>query len=153
MKDTLKGRAIAILVSDGSDIAAINLIKKAAKDEGAAIKVIAPRIGAIKLTDGATMEVDGQLSGTPSVLFDAVALILTEKAAKEFSNESSALDFARDAFSHLKAIAVDKGGSAFLKNANIKSDAGVVDVLDTQAFIKQAKTRQWDREKTIRTPA
>jgi catalase len=153
MKDTLMGRSIAVLISEGSDAEAINLIKKSAKNEGASIKIIAPRIGAIKLADGATMEVDGQLSGTPSVLFDAVALILTEKAAKELSCECSALDFALDAFSHLKAIAVDKGGSAFLKNANIKTDAGVVDAMDAKAFIKQAKTRQWDREKTVRTLA
>jgi superoxide dismutase, Fe-Mn family len=51
------------------------------------------------------------------------------------------------------AIAVDKGGQAFLKIANVGKDAGVVDTNDTGAFITAAKTRQWDREKFVRTLA
>jgi hypothetical protein len=44
------------------------------------------------------------------VLFDAVAVILSDEGAKALSMESAAIDFVRDAFGHLKAIAVDKGG-------------------------------------------
>ena len=54
---------------------------------------------------------------------------------------------------HLKAIAVDKGGQALLKIANIPQDAGVVDANDTNAFISAAKTRQWNRKKSVRTLA
>ena len=57
------------------------------------------------------------------------------------------------AFGHLKAIAVDKGGRALLKIANVGQDAGVVDTDDKDAFIAAARTRQWDREKSIRTLA
>ncbi len=64
-----------------------------------------------------------------------------------------AIDFVRDAFGHLKAIVVDEGGQALLKMANIGKDAGVVDAKDKDAFITAAKTRQWDREKSIRTLA
>jgi catalase len=32
-------------------------------------------------------------------------------------------------------------------------DAGVVDAADTKAFVKAAKTRQWEREPKVRTPA
>jgi catalase len=59
----------------------------------------------------------------------------------------------RDAFGHLKTIAVDKGGHAFLKIANVGQDAGVVDASAKDAFIAAAKTRQWDREKSVRTLA
>jgi hypothetical protein len=45
--------------------------------------------------------------------------------------EGAAIDFVRDAFGHLKAIAVDKGGRALLKTANVGQDAGVVDTNDT----------------------
>lgn len=34
---------------------------------------------------------------------------------------------------------------------NIGEDAGVVMVSDMYAFLSAAKTRQWDREKTVRT--
>ena len=47
----------------------------------------------------------------------------------------------RDAFGHLKAIAVDRGGQALLEVAKIGQDAGVVDTNKTDAFIAAAKTR------------
>jgi catalase len=153
MKDTLMGRAIGILIADGSDGATIKKIKKAATNAGASVKIIAPRVGGAKLADGSMLAADGQLAGTPSVLFDAVAVILSEKGAKALSMESAAIDFVRDAFGHLKAIAVDQGGQTLLKSANVGQDAGVVDAGDKDAFIAAAKTRQWEREKSVRTLA
>jgi len=153
MKDTLMGRAIGILIANGSDGAVIKKIKKVARDAGATAKIIAPKVGNVKLADGSILAADGQLAGTPSVLFDAVAVILSDEGAKALSMESAAIDFVRDAFGHLKAIAVDKGGQALLKIANVGHDAGVVDTKDENAFIAAAKTRQWDREKYVRTLA
>lgn len=153
MKATLQGRAIGILIADDSDGATIRTIRKAVTDAGAAVKIIAPRIGGAKLARGSMLVADGQLAGTPSVLFDAVAVILTDAGAKALAMEGAAIDFVRDAFGHLKAIAADHGGRALLKAANIGQDAGVVDASDVDAFIAAAKTRQWDREKTVRTLA
>ena len=153
MKDTLMGRAIGILIADGSDGAVIKKIKKAAADAGASVKIVAPKVGGAKLADGSMLAADGQLAGTPSVLFDAVAVILSDEGAKTLSMEGAAIDFVRDAFGHLKAIAVDQGGQALLKMANVRQDTGVVDANDKNAFIAAAKTRQWDREKSVRTLA
>jgi catalase len=153
MKDTLMGRAIGILIADGSDGTVIANIKKAAMDAGASVKIVAPKVGGTKLADGSMLAADGQLAGTPSVLFDAVAIILSDKGAKALSIESAAIDFVRDAFGHLKAIAVDQGGQALLKIAKVGQDAGVMDTNDTNLFIAAAKTRQWDREKSVRTSA
>ncbi len=147
------GRAIGILIANGSDGAVIKTIKKAATDAGASVKIVAPNVGGAKLADGSMLAVDGQLAGTPSVLFDAVAVILSSEGAKALSTEGAAIDFVRDAFGHLKAIAADKGGQALLKIANVGRDAGIVDTSDKDAFIAVAKTRQWDREKSIRTLA
>jgi catalase len=153
MKNTLAGRAVGILIAEGSDGAAIRKIKQAATDAGASVKIVAPKVGGTKLADGSMLAADGQLAGTPSVLFDAVAVILSDKGAKALSMEGAAIDFVRDAFGHLKAIAVDQGGQALLKAANVGQDAGVVDANDRKAFIAAAKTRQWDREKSVRTLA
>jgi catalase len=153
MKETLKGRAIGILIADGSDGAVVKKIKKAATEAGAAVKIVAPKVGGAKLTGGSMMSADGQLAGTPSVLFDAVAIVLSDEGAKALSLESAAIDFVRDAFGHLKAIAADKGAQALLKTANIGHDAGVVSANDVTAFIAAAKTRQWSREKSVRTLA
>ena len=153
MKDTLQGRAIGILIADGSDGGIIKKVKNAAIEAGANVKIIAPKVGGATLADGSKMAADGQLAGTPSVLFDAVAVILSEEGVKALSKDSAAIDFARDAFGHLKAIAVDKGGRELLQFAQVEQDAGVVDADDKEAFIAAAKTRQWDREKTVRTLA
>ena len=153
MKNTLMGRAIGILIADGSDGAVIEKIKKTGIDAGATVKIVAPKVGGVKLADGSMLATDGQLAGTPSVLFDAVAVILSDEGANKLSMESAAIDFVRDAFGHLKAIAVDKGGQTLLKAANVGKDAGVVDCSNIDAYITVAKTRQWDREKSLRTLA
>jgi catalase len=153
MKDTLQGRAIGILIADGSDGALVKKIKKAAIEAGATVKIVAPKVGGAKLAGGSMMSADGQLAGMPSVLFDAVAIVLSEESAKALSLESAAVDFVRDAFGHLKAIAVNEGAKALMKTANIGNDMGVVSANDEHAFIAAAKTRQWAREKSVRTLA
>jgi catalase len=150
MKDTLEGRAVGILIADGSDGAAIKELQKAATATGAKVKIVAPKVGGAKLADGSMLQADGQLAGTPSVMFDAVAVILSDDGANLLTKESAAINFVHDAFAHLKAIAVDKGGQALLKKANIERDKGVVDINDIKGFIAAAKTRQWEREPSVR---
>ncbi len=150
MKDTLKGRLVGILIHDGSDAGTIKALRKAAEAAGAAVKIVAPKVGGAVLSDGKKMPADGQLAGTPSVFFDAVAIVLSEDAARQLIGESAARDFASDAFVHLKAIAADAGAQALLKASGVKRDAGVIDATDAKAFIAAAKTRQWAREPKVR---
>ena len=151
MKDTLMGRKVGILIAEGSDGTAIKKLKQAAIDAGATVKIISPKVGGAKLADNTFMPVDGQLAGTPSVFFDAVAVILSNDSAQSLAKDAAAIDFVRDAFGHLKSIAVDQGGRELLKIAHVGQDSGVVDSNDHDAFISAAKTRQWDREKFVRT--
>jgi catalase len=153
MKDTLEGRAIGILIADGSDAASIDAVKQAVTAAGAKVKLVAAKIGDAKLADGSLLKIDSQLAGTPSVLFDAVAIVLSDEAAALLSKEAAAIDFVRDAFGHLKAIGVDKGGEALLKTAGIGQDGGVIAIGALDGFIAAAKTRQWDREASVRTLA
>ena len=153
MKPTLEGRTVAILVADGSDGYVITSLKKAAIAAGASVKIIAPKIGGAKLADGSLLPADGQFAGTPSVLFDAIAVVLSAEGAKVMCVEAAAIDFVRDAFGHLKAIAVDTGGSALLQHAGIAVDGGVVKADDPKRFVAAAKMRYWDREASVRTLA
>ncbi|MBK4734959.1 catalase [Noviherbaspirillum pedocola] len=150
MVPTLKGRAIGILVADGSDGEQVQALKRAAMDAGATVKIVAPKIGGAKLADGSKLEADGQLQGTPSVIFDAVAIVLSEEGAQMLLKESAAIDFASDAYVHLKAIAASSGAQALLDKAGVIPDAGVVAADDMKDFIKAASTRQWDREVSVR---
>ncbi len=152
-KHTLSGRVIAILVADGSDGATVAKLKKAAIAAGAQVKILAPRVGGVMLADNTKLAADGQLAGSPSVMFDAVALILSGSACKVLCGEAAAVDFVRDAFGHLKAIAIDVGSEALLKAGGIERDAGVLGVGDVNGFLVAAATRQWAREKQVRTLA
>jgi catalase len=153
MKDTLAGRCVGVLIANGSSSGAIRAVHKAAADAGATVKIVAPKVGFVVLEDGAPLKADGQLAGTPSIFFDAIAVVLSEEAAKTLAAESAAIDFVRDAFGHLKAIAADAGGAKLLVAAGIEADGGVVDAGDTKRFVHLAKTRQWDREPKVRTLA
>lgn len=150
MKDTLEGRAVGVLVSDGSDSALVNAITAAITKAGADFKIIAPHVGEVALSDKSTLKVDGQLAGTPSIMFDAVAIILSADQAADLTGEAAAIDFVRDAFGHLKAIAINADAKVLLDKAGVAPDAGVVDAGDAAKFIAAAKTRQWDREPKVR---
>ncbi|MET1023532.1 MAG: catalase [Pseudoxanthomonas sp.] len=149
MKDTLQGRTVGILVHDGSDAATVKALRKAAEGAGATCKIVAPKLG-VKLSDGNKLSADGQLAGTPSFVFDAVAVVLTAEAGKTLSKESAAIDFVSNAWAHLKAIASDAGAQPLLKAGNVGKDAGIVDASDAKGFIAAAKTRQWAREPKLR---
>ncbi len=149
--DSLKGRAVGILVSDGADGVVIDAIKAAAEGAGATVKIVAPKIGGVKLKGGKRLKADGQLAGTPSVMFDAVAIVLSEAGCAELLKEGAAVDFAKDAFGHLKAIGFTPEAQALLDKAGVEADAGVIDVsTDAKAWLKPAATRQWDREPKVR---
>ena len=150
MKDTLEGRAVGILIHDGSDAATVKNLKKAVEAAGGAVKLVAPRVGGIKLSDGKSVAADGQLAGTPSMIFDAVAVVLSDAAGKQLANDGAAVDFVRNAFGHLKAIAFDAGAQALAKAGGIVNDAGVVDASNVKGFVAAAKTRQWEREAKVR---
>ncbi len=150
MKDTLEGRAVGILINDGSDGAAVSAVRNAATAAGAMVKIVAPKVGGAKLGGGAKEPADGQLDGMPSVMFDAVAVLLSDDGAAQLAGDAKALDFVRDAFAHLKAIAVDQGGRTLLQAAGVQPDAGVVAAANVADFISAAKTRQWDREQKVR---
>lgn len=149
--DSLKGRKIGILIADGSDGETIKALQDAAKAAGAAVEIIAPKVGGAKLKDGSTLKADHQLAGAPSVLFDAVALILSEQGCQTLLGEGAAVDFAKDAFGHLKAIGHTPQAQPLLDKAGVEPDAGVVDLSqDVKAFMQPAATRQWDREPKVR---
>jgi catalase len=150
MQDTLEGRTVGILVHDGSDAATVKSLRKAAESAGATVKIVAPRLGGATLDDGKRLAADGQLAGTPSFVFDAVALVLSADAGKQLAKDAAAIDFVSNAWAHLKAIAWDDGAAPLLKAGNVGKDAGVVAASDAKAFIVAAKTRQWAREPKLR---
>lgn len=149
--DTLKGRKVAILVADGSDGAVVDAVKAAVEGDGGSVFIVAPKIGGAKLKGGKTLAADGQLAGSPSVLFDAVAIVLSEDGCAQMLKEGAAVDFAKDAFGHLKAIGHTPEAQPLLDKAGVEPDTGVIDLSkDAKGLLAPARTRQWDREPKVR---
>ena len=148
---SLKGRSVGILVTDGADGAVVEAVRKAAEAEGASVKIVAPKIGGVAVKGGKALAVDGQLAGSPSVIFDAVALVLSDDGCAKLVSDSAAIDFVHNAFVHLKAIGFTAAARPLLDKAGVVADAGVVDLKDgAERFLPPARTRQWLREPKVR---
>lgn len=153
-KPTLKGRLVGCLVADGTDPKAVTALENAALKMGAELKVIAPKVGGAKGSDGGMIRADFQLAGGPSVLFDTIVLALSADGASTLAKEAAAVAFVHDAFAHLKVIGHSAGAQALMDKAGVVPDAGVVtiDGHDGHAFLQAAAGgRIWAREPSVRT--
>nr|WP_233141317.1 catalase [Haematobacter missouriensis] len=142
---TLKGRTVGILFDEGSDSAELERLIKAVEDAGGTAFTVAPKVGGLSL-EGGKMKADGQLAGSPSVLFDAVALVLTAEAAKKLSRNGAAVAFVVDAFSHLKAIGLNDGAKTLLDRAGVEAGPGVTGL---DGLVEAATQRYWEREASM----
>ncbi len=151
MKATLEGRVVGILINDGSDAAAIVAVKKAVEKEGGTCKLVAPKVAGAKMKDGSVLKADGQLAGTPSQLFDAVAIILSDDGCKALLSEGAAVQFVMDAFGHLKAIGASEEAQPLLDKAGVQPEGGITGL--GKDFIAAARQRFWEREPNLRSLA
>jgi len=151
MKEILQGRCVGILIADGSDAAAIDKLQKDIKKAGGTCKLVAPKLNGIVLSDKTKINADGQLAGTPSQLFDAAAVILSNEGAAMLVKEGAAIQWVMDAFGHLKAIGYNKEAMPLLDKANVVKDEGVKEL--GKQFITAATKRYWEREPSVRNLA
>lgn len=145
-KDTLKGRKLGLLFAEGSDKAMIDRLTAEVEKAGGTVFLVAPKVGGIPVKGG-TLKADGQLAGSPSVLFDAVASVLMPDQAEKLTREGAAVQWFMDAYGHCKTIAHCKGTQVLLDKAGVEPDEGVVPVED---FIKAGAKRHWAREPKVR---
>ena len=149
---SFKGRKLGILVSNGVDAKLFGAVKAAAMKEGADVAIIAPTISGVVDSDGKHYDADFKINGGPSVLFDAVAVLLSPEGAAKLMTESTAKDFVSDAFAHLKFIGFNDAAAPLLSKAGVTpgADDGVIQIAkagDAADFIASCrKLRLWDRE-------
>lgn len=149
-KPTLEGRKVAILVADDSNAEMLEKYKAAITAAKATPFIVAPKIS-ITLNNGETIAADGQLAGSPSVLFDAIVSIIMPEQAKKLAKVSEAIAWFKDAHAHLKVIAYCGATDEFiLIPQHIEKDASVVALKEIDTFIEKAKSREWDREPNVR---
>ncbi|MBM3605253.1 MAG: catalase [Alphaproteobacteria bacterium] len=137
-KYTLKGRKVGILIGDGGDRGRVDALQEAIEAEGGTVALIAKERG----------KAEAQLAGSPSVLFDAVALVMSAEDAAKLSKYKPAIDFVSDAFAHMKAIGADEAATALLMAAGVQKDEGVPG-LDPAGFVAAASRRYYAREEAL----
>ncbi|RJL01895.1 catalase [Paracoccus aestuarii] len=137
-KYTMKGRKVGILIGQSGDQSKADALKSALEAEGATVELIAKERG----------RAEAQLAGSPSVLYDAVALVLGEEDGRKMAKYKPAIDFVSDAFAHAKAIGTDGAAQPLLDAAGVEKDEGVVD-LDPAGFVKAASRRYYAREEAL----
>ncbi|MBC57604.1 MAG: catalase HPII [Confluentimicrobium sp.] len=145
-----KGRMIGVLVTDGTEDAQVDEIMAAADKAGVTVKIIAEARGGVTLQSGEKLAADGQLAGSPSVLFDAVAVLAAPDAADHLATLAPAKDFVADAFAHLKAMVVTEAATKLLEAVDIKPDEFIFDAgTALTAVVEHAHERLWAREAMV----
>ncbi|MBP0617124.1 catalase [Jiella mangrovi] len=153
--DSFKGRKIGILVSDGVDTALLDGLKAAIAAEGAMMEIVAPMVGGVTTSDGGFVEAKQKIDGGPSMLYDAVAVLVSKDGATLLSKEATAKDFVTDAFAHCKFIAYSPEAMTLFEKAGIKDDLdegciSMSSAKEAKAFIAQCrKLRHWPRETMV----
>ena len=174
-KDSIKTRKIAVLAADGVDDAALASMTAALTKAGAQAKIIAPRLGFLKGSNGKEVKIDFSFLTASSVLFDAVYVPGGEKSVMTLKGEADALHFVNEAYKHCKAIAATGAGIDLLRASylgaenvvaadkggkQVATDEAIVTGSDSQvskvaaSFIKAiAQHRNWAREAKDLVPA
>jgi catalase len=155
---TLVGRVVGCLVTDGTDAAFVDRLRKGVVAAGAELALVGPKAAGVTLSGGKRADVDFAIPGGPSIFFDAVVLAPSASGVAVLVKESAAVDFVRDAYGHLKVIGHLPAAASLLKAAGVDptgDDPGLVALSGARgesAFVEQAKKgRIWDREPRVRT--
>lgn len=151
---TLKGHVVGCLVTDGADAALLAEFADQVAKRGAKLKIVAPTIGGATLSDGSKLPADHQLAGGPSVLFDAIILMMSAEEAEILVQEAAAVAFVHDAYQHLKTIGHAESAAPLLAAAGVVNDAAILTIAGTQDVAKcldaAARGRLWAREPSVR---
>jgi len=148
---TFGGRKLGILLSDGASASLVNALQTAAVGAGAVVELVAPTVGGVTLDDGTLLPAHHKIDGGPSVLFDAVALVLGDEGVLSLMKIPAARDFVADAYAHYKFIGFSAPAAKLMVKAGVPEDLdeGIISLdaeKDAKAFIKRcADLRFWDR--------
>lgn len=150
-----KGRKIGVFVGkeiDKSVIDYIEELKKTAQELDSFVEVIVTQAPHFVDKSGKQVKSDMKcyaVSTKPSVLYDAVIVILSDNNKDEVINNPYIRNFVNDAYSHCKFIGYNKESKWFFDAMNLTIDGGCI-ALDENApkeFIaKCKKLRFWDRK-------
>jgi catalase len=152
-KGSFEGRKLGILVTDGADAAIVAALVDAVRASKAVYEIVTPKVGGATLDEGTLIEGKQKIDGAPSIVYDAVALVLSDNGAAMLAKDKTGKDFVSDAFGHCKFIGYTTQALPLIAKAGIgddNMDEGLIELGnkgDAKAFVKTCgRLRLWDRE-------
>jgi catalase len=147
---TFAGRKLGVLVSDGADHKLLRKLRAETESAEATIEFVAPAIAGISDDAGKPLSIDQTVDGAPSVLYDAVAIVVSGAGGQELAMRPTARDFVTDAFAHCKFVGYLATSAPLLESAGLAGllDDGFVDLEthDVTDFLTQCQQlRFWAR--------
>ena len=143
-----------MLISDGVDAKLLAALQKEAAAEEALVELVAPMVGGVEASDGSWIEAKQKIDGGPSVLYDAVAILVSAEGAEALASHAPARDFVADAFAHMKFIGHVAEAQPLLDKAGVMPDEGVVALAkakDAGSFVEACRAlRFWPREAAVK---
>jgi catalase len=121
------GRKLGVLVTNGADAETLAALRAAAADESATVEIIGPAVGGVDVSDGTRVQIDQQVDGAPSVLYDAVAIVAEAGGARALAARPAARDFVTDAVAHCKFIGYTSGAAVLFEAAGLPADPASAD--------------------------
>jgi catalase len=148
-KPTLEGRKVGLLLGAGFDDKLKRDLVNQIESEGAKVAVVAAKIQGETDAEGKAHAVDMALRASPSVLFDAVAILAGPDGDKKLTADPNAQAFITDARRHCKAVGFS-GIPGLTKKTGVTDEPGIAELsgkAGVKAFVDAAKTgRFWERE-------
>jgi catalase len=148
-KPTLAGRKVGVLLGAGFDPKLKKELVSQIEKEGAKAAIVTSKIQGEVDAQGGLHPAEMALRASPSVLFDAVAILAGPDGDKELAGDPNAEAFLMDATRHCKAVGFS-GVPSLSKKAGLKKENGVLEVTEKSGvkdFIAAARTgRFWERE-------
>ncbi|MCT4706267.1 catalase HPII [Enterobacteriaceae bacterium H16N7] len=151
----IKGRVVAVLLSENAKAADVLAVVKGLKAQGVHAKLLFSRMGQITADDGSVVPISATFAGSPSVTVDAV--IVPEGDLSSILNDGEAAYYLLEAYKHLKVIGLVGDARKFKAKLNIddQGEEGIVEADDASGnfmdeFLKLlAGHRIWTRSNKV----
>ncbi|MGI4874399.1 MAG: catalase [Janthinobacterium lividum] len=136
-KTSIKTRHVAILATDGADVAGITELMRLLMDEGAQTAIVGTHLGTLTGQDGHELLINWTFQSTASVLFDAVYVAAGATSVTALKQDADAVRFVNEAYRHCKPLAASAEGVDLLR---IAAYPGAEDLLGSEGVVTSADT-------------
>ena len=157
-KYTHKGRRVAVLVTAEADLEQLSQIHQLLRQDAVVSVFVAPRLGTMGQHKGTRIEAETSLEAMPSVVWDAMVMMVPEASLPALCANGQVVEFFKDQYRHCKPIWLLGAGSQWLTAVGVpaiaknRPDPGLVisESADSEAlkrFLNAIRQhRHFDRE-------